>query len=218
MPIKINLLAEEQAAEELRRKDPFKRAIMAAVAVVALVLLWAGYKQVVLMRMGTNLETIKADYASIEKAAKEADKNQKKVVDEEYRLDMLKKMAAARPLAAPLLDAVQKSLVDDIQVLHVRVQDSFQITPAFRPPKGSSLKPKPAIAKQNVSIIIEAKDLKYQHQNYTRFKEKLAETLKDQLGETGTVALKQLSAPREGEGGDTFVTFGLECVFPEVVR
>ncbi|MBI4659200.1 MAG: hypothetical protein HY735_10185 [Verrucomicrobia bacterium] len=40
MPIRINLLAEQQAAEEARRRDPVKRAIWAGSAVVALVLLW----------------------------------------------------------------------------------------------------------------------------------------------------------------------------------
>ena len=34
MPIRLNLLAEAQAAEELRRKDPVKRAILAGVGFV----------------------------------------------------------------------------------------------------------------------------------------------------------------------------------------
>src|SRR5262252_6231225 len=36
MPIRLNLLAEAQAAEELRRKDPVKRAIMFGVGCVAI--------------------------------------------------------------------------------------------------------------------------------------------------------------------------------------
>ena len=41
MPIRINLLAEAHAAEELRRKDPVKRGIYGAVVVVSCVLIWA---------------------------------------------------------------------------------------------------------------------------------------------------------------------------------
>ena len=40
MPIRINLLAEAQAAEEMRRKDPVKRGIWIGSFCVAVVLLW----------------------------------------------------------------------------------------------------------------------------------------------------------------------------------
>ena len=39
MPIRINLLAEAQAAEEMRRKDPVKRAVWIGGFVIFLVLL-----------------------------------------------------------------------------------------------------------------------------------------------------------------------------------
>jgi len=38
MPIRINLLAESQALEEMRRRDPVKRAIWVGVLVVSLLL------------------------------------------------------------------------------------------------------------------------------------------------------------------------------------
>ncbi len=40
MAIRINLLAEEQAAEEMRRKNPVKRGIWVGSFCVAMVLLW----------------------------------------------------------------------------------------------------------------------------------------------------------------------------------
>ena len=40
MPIRINLLNEELAAEELRRRDPVKRAIFIGIFLVALSLVW----------------------------------------------------------------------------------------------------------------------------------------------------------------------------------
>ena len=39
MPIRINYLAEEQAAEDLRRRDPVKRNVMGAGAVIGLMLM-----------------------------------------------------------------------------------------------------------------------------------------------------------------------------------
>ena len=40
MPIRINLLAEAQALEDMRRRDPVKRAIWVSVFVVCLMLAW----------------------------------------------------------------------------------------------------------------------------------------------------------------------------------
>jgi hypothetical protein len=41
MPIRINLLAEAQAAEELRRRDPVKRVIFCGALMVALMVVWS---------------------------------------------------------------------------------------------------------------------------------------------------------------------------------
>jgi hypothetical protein len=40
MPINLNLLAETQIAEDLRRRDPVKRAIYAGSFLVVLALVW----------------------------------------------------------------------------------------------------------------------------------------------------------------------------------
>jgi hypothetical protein len=45
MPIKINLLAEAQIAEDLRRSDPVKRAIFIGALLVALALVWSSSLQ-----------------------------------------------------------------------------------------------------------------------------------------------------------------------------
>ena len=45
MPIRLNLLAEAQAAEEMRRRDPVKRALWVAALIVALMLVWSSYLQ-----------------------------------------------------------------------------------------------------------------------------------------------------------------------------
>src|SRR5438309_750863 len=43
MPIRLNLLAEAQAAAEMRRRDPVKRALWLSGLLIALVLVWSGY-------------------------------------------------------------------------------------------------------------------------------------------------------------------------------
>ena len=46
MPIHINLLAEAQAAEELRRRDPVKRALFIGVSLVVVSLVWSGIVEI----------------------------------------------------------------------------------------------------------------------------------------------------------------------------
>ena len=45
MPIRINLLAEAQAAEDLRRRDPVKRVIAIGVLAVAAMVVWSSTLQ-----------------------------------------------------------------------------------------------------------------------------------------------------------------------------
>jgi hypothetical protein len=218
MPIKINLLAEEQANEELRRKDPVKRAGMAAGALVALVLLWAGLNWFGLIKLTGQLEGLNAELTSLEGTAKAAKANQKKIRDTEYKMDMLKKMSAARPLWAPVLDTLQRSVMEDVQVLRIKSDQIYQVTPAFVPPRGSTLKPKPAVSKQLITMTIEAQDNSDRLDSYNRLREQLATALRSHMGTNGTVSLKTLNQARENEQGKKYLTFSLECSFTEVVR
>ena len=61
MPIRLNLLAEAQAVEEQRRKDPVKRAIWAAVLLIAAVLAWASSLQLKAIVSNSALSAIVAD-------------------------------------------------------------------------------------------------------------------------------------------------------------
>jgi len=218
MPIKINLLAEEQANEDLRRRDPVKRAGMAAGALVALVLLWAGINWFGLMGLSKQLEGLNAELEDLKKPATEAKASQKKIRDTEYKMDMLKKMSAARPLWAPVLDTLQRSVMEDVQVLRIKADQIYQVTPAFVPPRGSTLKPKPAVSKQVISMTIEAQDNSERLDSYNRLREQLASALKTYMGTNGTVSLKTLNQARENEDGKKYLTFSLECSFTEVVR
>src|SRR5580765_5785017 len=58
MPIRLNLLAEAQAAAEMRRRDPVKRAIMASVVLIALALGWSGYLYLKSMMANSDLGKI----------------------------------------------------------------------------------------------------------------------------------------------------------------
>lgn len=218
MPIKINLLAEEQVTEELRRKDPVKRGVYIAVGLLVLMLLWVGVSWMGLSKAKTRLADVNAELASLEKDAKLAEENQKKTKDNLFKMDMLKKMSVVRPLWAPVLDTLQRATVNDVQVLRIRVEQVYQVTPAFSPARNSGLKPKPASTRQVMSMLIEAQDNSERLDSYSKLREQLAVALRDQMGTNGTVSLKTLNQARETSDGKKYLTFTLECAFTEVNR
>jgi hypothetical protein len=60
MPIRINLLAEAQAVEDLRRRDPVKRFIYVAACFVVMVLVWISSLQVKIMADNMRLGNLQA--------------------------------------------------------------------------------------------------------------------------------------------------------------
>ena len=71
MPIRINLLAEAQAAEEMRRKDPVKRSIWVGSFLVFLVLLWGFSLQVKIMVTRSEMSALNVKWKSIEAKVQE---------------------------------------------------------------------------------------------------------------------------------------------------
>jgi len=65
MPIRINFLAEQQAQEEERRRDPVKRAAWVAAAWVGLLLVWGGYLQAKLWAINGDRESHEAKFEQI---------------------------------------------------------------------------------------------------------------------------------------------------------
>src|SRR5207245_10913601 len=92
MPIRINLLAEAQALEELRRREPVKRAIWAGVIICAGVLAWCSWLQLRAMRAKNELTRIEAEMASDNKQYQVVEANRKKLSDIEHKLGSLQKM------------------------------------------------------------------------------------------------------------------------------
>ena len=66
MPIRINLLAEQQAADELRRRDPVKRATWAGGFLVGVLTVWSGYLQVKLMAATSEVNRYESEWKKLE--------------------------------------------------------------------------------------------------------------------------------------------------------
>src|SRR6185503_18997333 len=107
MPIRINLLAEAQAQEELRRKDPVKRAFFVASCIVAAVLLWGTTLQVKIMAARSELNSLSTDWKKIEKPYNEAVGYKRQNIEADDKLSALQNYTTNRFLWGTAFNAFQ---------------------------------------------------------------------------------------------------------------
>lgn len=226
MPIRINLLAEAQAEEELRRKDPVKRAFMGASTIVCLVLLWCGFKQFEIISASSEYEGFASQWAEIETDHKAAVRRLTSLKDTENRLDSLENLRTNRFLWGTALNSVQQTLdgVTNIQVVLLRSEQTFVVdegTPN-RTNDTVIIRGKPATSTESMSLYLEAVDFSNPPgAQVNKFKKaiSLVPYFQQNLKQTNGVLLTSLSPPHlEGGRGRPFVKFTVECVYPEKVR
>lgn len=227
MPIRLNLLAEQIAEEELRRRDPVKRATWGACLLVVAVLAWSGYLQLKVRIAALDLKRYKDEWTAKEKPFKEVTENLKKTTEYEQKLQMLEKLATNRFLVGPLLDELQRASVDDIQVKSVQTETSFREEPfvkAVTNEVGKVTPPKPATSTEIIAVTIEGRDYGSPPGDQSfRFRQIIASlpyfrgkiTNESSIGLRGGLSATQ-SDPQDSSR--SFVTFKLVCDFPPKTR
>src|SRR5512140_2785373 len=109
MPIRINLLAEAKELEDLRRRDPVKRVILAGVALVVVMLVWSSsfLTQTIIARgevgrLERNLSALTNEYRQIIQT-------QAALAEAERKFAALHRLSTERFLVGNLLEAIQKT-------------------------------------------------------------------------------------------------------------
>src|SRR5690348_13753192 len=108
MPIRINLLAEQQAAEEARRRDPVKRALWVGGGLVTLTIFWIVLLQMRLASARAELSRYEAKLQAVEENSKEARLQWASASQIETRIANLQRYSTNRFFSATLLDALQQ--------------------------------------------------------------------------------------------------------------
>ncbi|MGO9586702.1 MAG: hypothetical protein ACLP2Y_10955 [Limisphaerales bacterium] len=222
MPIRINLLAEAKAAEELRRHDPVKRVIFVGALCVALTLVWSSSLQLQNMLAKKEVSDKQTEVAARTNEFQHVLTDQKKTAAAKEKLKALKKMTNSRFLEGNLLNALQQVPVDGVRLTRLKVdQDYFYAagTPSQTNKNGVILG-RPSTVTEKIIVWLDAWDSSANPgDQVNKFKEAVATQsyFKATLNKTNGVQLINLSAPQIVDGKPC-VLFTLKCNFPEYAR
>ena len=222
MPIQINLLSENIAAEEAKRNDPVKQATWVGVFCVFLVLLW--YSTLIMKHMvvASRLQEKQTEWGDLEDDNKSIRALSTGITKATGEIAALDRLATNRFLWAPVLDALTQTMVEEVELINLKTTQSYVVVAP--PDDGKKRKKKrPKTATEKISVVLDARDYGEQaQQNYNTFRDVLAQSdyFQSELGAEG-LKLAQLLPPTEAsaaESGRAYVQFTLECKFPERVR
>jgi hypothetical protein len=220
MPIRINLLAEAQAAEEMRRKDPVKRSIWIGGFAVFVVLLIGATLQFKIIAARSEVNTHVGSWKTIEKQVQEVNDHRNSTRELERKLSALDQFTTNRMLWASALDAFQHTGIEGVQLVRIRTEQIFTLNEEVRGRTNETGQAtgKPATVTEKIYVHVEGKDFRAGEQ-VQRFKESLQAYpyFEARLDKTNRIQLTSLSAPQP-DGGRTYRHFALQLSFREKER
>jgi hypothetical protein len=214
MPIHLNLLAESQAAEELRRRDPVKRVVIATVLVVVLMFVWWSWLQLRVMVANSNLSQVEAQIQQHTNEYQVVVVNEKKIADAKANLAALQKLANNRFLQGNLLNALQNATVPGVQLVRLVVGQTYAAAQA-----GTAQTAPPVT--ERIIVTLDALDFGSDPgDQVNKFKDAIGQEpyFRTQLGKTNDVRLANLSPPQVDPSGKASVVFTLQCTYPDRTR
>lgn len=220
MPIHINLLAEAKIAEELRRRDPVKRAIFFGAFLVVFALVWSSSLQLEVVISKKELSRVQAEIMTRTNEYQTVLVSQRMVTGIRGKLDSLQQLSNARLLHGNYLNALQLATLDGFQLVRIRLNQSYVITPAAanQTVNGRVVLGSPATTTEKIVLALDAKDFSANPGDAVdKFKENIARQayFKTMLNPTNGVKLISLASPQNGPDGRPSVMFNLECYFSE---
>jgi hypothetical protein len=219
MPIRINLLTEALAEQDMRRRDPAKRAVFAGLFLVALSLVWFSYTWLGYKLVQGKYSQVQAEIHSRTNDYNRVVADMKNLAENQRRLDALSQLSTNRFLQGSLMNALQQIYVPNVQLTRVRVEQNYLRKEAVAPKDGKG--GQPGSSTEQIKLTLDAKDSSPNPgDQVNRFKEAVAASayLKPLLNEANGVRLLNLSAPQAGIDGKLFVQFTVECRFSDKTR
>jgi hypothetical protein len=226
MPIRINLLAEQIAAEEERRRDPVKRATLWGSVAILLFACWIALGQARLAKSVHDRDRIRHRLATVDKGSGEVKANLQSLREAEDRLASLYRLATNRYLWGSTFEALQMLPVStNLRLLKLEGRHAYVVTNqgSAKPAKSGTAKPsRLPTAIETITLRITGQDLgRPEDGNIPQFQRLLAQDafFGLHLASNG-ISMVEWSQPMPlpNEPQRTFVQFALECRYAEKER
>ncbi len=223
MPIRINLLAEAHAAEDLRRRDPVKRVIFYGALLVALTLVWSSSLQLEAMLASKSVTDQLTLVQTHTNEFQHVQSDQKELSALRDNLEALNEMTTSRFLQGNLLDALQRVTVDGVRLIRIRVDQNYVYVRGAKAQRTGSrvIGATADTVREKIVVTLDARDGSANPgDQVNKFKEAVAAEpyFKSVLNKTNGVQLVSLSPPQISVDGKPYVLFTLECHLPEITR
>lgn len=224
MPIRINFLTEALAEEEMRRRDPVKRVLFLGMFLVALSLVWYSSKMLEYKVDQTQLNQITEQIQNQTNQYNQVLLDMKLVGENNRRLTALQQLSTNRFLQGNLLDALQKIYTPNVQLLRIKLDQSYTIqapVPAKTGARGVTTPARPGSSTEKIVLTLDAKDSSViQGDQVNHYKEAIASSpfFKSNQVDSADIRLLNLSPAQTAANGRPFVLFTLECRFPSKTR
>ena len=113
--------------EDLRRRDPVKRAIYLGIFLVVISLVWFSSIWVTGMITKNTLSQLQNEINSRTNAFSQVQIDLKKIAESQNRIDALQKLSNARFLQGTLMNALQQCYASSVQLTRVRIEQNYTI-------------------------------------------------------------------------------------------
>jgi hypothetical protein len=219
MPIRINLLNEVLAEEDLRRRDPVKRAIFVGIFLSVLTLAWYSSTWLEYKLTQQSLNRVTDEMQSLTNDFNKVQADLKKISDGQRQLDALQQLSTNRFLQGNLMNALQQVYVSGVQLQQVKIEQGYTLVPGTADKTnewGVVQRGRPFTSAQAVMLSLQARDSSSNPGDQVNpYKDALAKLdyFKSNLNPTNGVKLASLSAPQISASGRSYVIFSLECRF-----
>lgn len=214
--ISLDLLAEERDAQALRRRDPVKLGYFIGALSIVLILIWGSYLKIRSTDADAAVDRKLASLKVLQKASLEVSAEAKRAGELERTLKTLQQWKTNRFEWAPAFDALKHTVVDDIQVVRIKTDQTVSYIPALKAVTNNNVvvAAKPAITTEKITVNIQAKDFAD-----PPAAEKFMESIKanpwfqKHLRKNEPIRLKDRLAPQvdPADPTKTFILFTVEC-------
>jgi hypothetical protein len=223
MPIRINLLAETLAAEELRRRDPVKRTIFIGGFFVALSLVWYSSTLLEFKIAQSKKSQVESQIHSQSNNFSKALVEQRRITDSQLRLAALQRLHTNRFLHGNLLNALQQIHVENVQLTRLKIAQSYTVKAGSAPKTNNFgvVAGTPGFSTERIDLALDAKDFSASPgDQVNRYKNAITKLdyFQSSLNKTNGIRLASLSPPQSALSGKPFVLFALECRFNDKIR